>query len=145
MGEKRRLAIFRNCSHLVTTHDQLHGVTDEEEDYDEDERESGSRVPLFTESQSLPGKCLESPLRCFSEIGTVTVRHGATECCVPVLPNQLQFPPDEGVESAEGGDGDEQRDEEGADHVVAQEVTQGVGWRDLADSLLPADQKDFIW
>ena len=68
-------------------------------------------------------------------LGTVTVHHGMF--CVPVLPNQLQFPPDEGVESAEGGDGDEQRDEEGADHVVAQEVTQGVGWRDLADSFLP--------
>ena len=67
--------------------------------------------------------------------GTVTVRHGMF--CVPVLPNQLQFPPDEGVESAEGGDGDEQRDEEGADHVVAEEVAPRVGRRHRHHDLVP--------
>ena len=78
MGEKRRLAIFRKCSHLVTTHDQLHGVTDEEEDYDEDERESGSRVPLFTESQSLPEKCVAF----LKYLGTMTVRcYGMLRTC----------------------------------------------------------------
>ena len=43
-------------SHLVTADDQLHGVANKEEDYDEDERESRPRVPLLADSQPLPAK-----------------------------------------------------------------------------------------
>ena len=49
-----RIAPRCNKSHLVATHHELHWVAHKEENYDEDESESGPCVSLFTHSQPLP-------------------------------------------------------------------------------------------
>ena len=59
--------------------------------------------------------------------------------CLPVLPNLLQFSPNERVESAKGRNGNEQRDEERADHVVAEEVPQRISGCYVVNRLLPVD------
>ena len=55
----------------------------------------------------------------------------------PVPPYLLQPPPYQRVEGTQRHDGDQQSDEEGADHVVTEEVSQGVSWRHRYDDLLP--------
>ena len=61
---------------------------------------------------------------------------------IPVPPDLLQPPPYQRVECAQSDDGDQQRDEEGPDHVVAEEVSQGVGRRHGYDDLLPVEGRE---
>ena len=58
----------------------------------------------------------------------------------PVPPYLLQPPPYQRVEGAQCHDGDQKGDEEGPDHVVTEEVPQGVGRRHGYDDLLPVDR-----
>ena len=56
---------------------------------------------------------------------------------VPVLPDFLQSPPNEGVESTKCHNRNQQRDEEGTDHVVTKKVPQGISRCNCDDGLLP--------
>ena len=70
-------------------------MANKEEDYDENERESSPRVSLFTNSQPLPRN------------SSISFKNFDKLRGIPVLPYLLQFSPNEGVESAEGRDGNE--------------------------------------
>ena len=94
-------------NYLISADDELHAVAEEEEDDDHDQAEAGLGVPLLLDAQ--PG---------------------------PVLPDQLEPPPDQRVERPQRHHGDEQADQERADQVVAQEVACMAGRREKKEGLV---------